>query len=76
MSTVKRDFIKLLGKKDRKDSSVQSGTVADIGTGSVTLTYFGVDIDGIRYVDTYTPTIGDNVVVSRSSGTLLILGKV
>lgn len=60
--------------------TLDQGSVADTSptdvppTCSVTLAGSSTQIDGVRYLSSYTPVLGDTVVVLRQNGSPLVIG--
>ena len=54
------------------------GEIISDDTGTVTITVAGstVEISGVRYLDSYTPTAMDTVVLLTDGLDVLVLGKV
>lgn len=61
---------------------INQGNIVDISTedtpptASITLSGSGTQIDGVRYLDSYTPIIGDTVAVLKQNASTLIIGHV
>lgn len=58
-------------------AGLRLGTLTAIDTtdGSVTVDVAGASVPGMRWVGSYTPTVGDMVVVSRVDAMWVVLGK-
>lgn len=61
---------------------MNQGVIADVSpdssppTASITLSGSGTQIDDVRYLDSYTPFIGDTVAIIRQNASALIIGHV
>ncbi len=72
-----KDIIKSLTKKDEK-STYRIGTIAD-ATGKPKIRFAGeTNASQKRYtfLDSYTPVVGDRVLLARVQGTYVVLGKI
>ena len=69
----------ILDRIDRSQRRVdiRIGTLAavDLADGSVTVTLAVGSVTGVRWVGSYSPTVGDVVVVSRVGSVWVVLGK-
>lgn len=76
---MRDDFLApLIGRIDRSQrAGMRLGTVTAIDTedASVTVDAAGDEIPGVRWVDSYTPTVADIVVVSRVDAMWVVLGR-
>lgn len=54
---------------------VRFGVIASVQTGTVTVTLDATAIAGVRYLDSYTPTATDTVVLLTDGRDLFVLGK-
>jgi hypothetical protein len=62
---------------DSGDAAMRIGTVTaiDAGSASVTVSLAGDSVAGVRWIASYTPVVGDMIVVSRVGSMLVVLGK-
>lgn len=50
------------------------GVVASVQAGTITVTIEGVDIPGLHYLDSYTPSASDTVWLLKSGPDRLVIG--
>lgn len=66
----------MISKIDARAIGLRTATVSGYTATKAVITIGGASITDVRYLSTYSPTVGDQVQVLQKSGALLILGKV
>ena len=64
-----------MSRAQRAGMRIGTLTAIDATDASVTVSLAGDSVPGVRWVGSYTPTVGDMVVVSRVEAMWIILGK-
>lgn len=70
------DLAKALKAKQPSTITFGSGEVAAVNTGpaSVDVTFGGATIPDLPYLDSYSPTVGDRVVIARMGVGWFVMG--
>jgi len=80
MSLISNDLIRNIASATEKEEHVSSmATVASISNGKVYLKYYGeteASQKPTKRVSSYTPAVGDTVILQNINGSLVIVGKV
>lgn len=64
-----------MAREQRAGLRIGTLTAIDTGDASVTVSLAGDSVPGVRWVGSYTPVVGDMVVVSRVDAMWVVLGK-
>src|SRR5690606_3548864 len=62
--------------KAGRGETLRYGLVTEVGVSSLTVQVGGETVDGLPWLDSYSPTVGDRVAILSSRSSLLVLGKV
>lgn len=68
-------ILERVAREQRAGMRIGTLTAIDAGDASVTVSLAGDAVPGVRWVGSYSPTVGDVVVVSRVEAMWVVLGK-
>jgi len=73
------DFVRLISKLNQNEKAFSLGIVGGVSGNKVTIQFDGETSVSQKYypiLASYTPVVGDRVLVANVSGTHVVLGKI
>jgi hypothetical protein len=75
MATAVDLLYQLFDRLSQRTTTLRTATVSGTTTNRCTISLAGGTLTNVPYLASYTPTVGDTVLVLQKTGQLLILGK-
>lgn len=73
------EFVSLIAKLNKQDKAFSLGTIGGVSGGKARVKFDGESTTSSKYyscLSSYSPVVGDRVLIANIAGTHVVLGKV